>query len=81
MSSKDEKQLQFELIGYSKWEAKPEYVGYSLFKARDGWVVMEITMNGVNVVGLNARCLPTIKSQAIESLKILISRHIQEISK
>lgn len=75
--SKD-KSTVFEELGYGKFDPKPSYRTFSMFKSKEGWVVMQVTMQGLQAVEHKIVCKPTVRAHAIEQLKIHVAKYIME---
>ncbi len=75
--TKPEKPSVFEALGYGKYDPKPEYKSHALLKTKEGWVVFEIVMRGLQVSSVEMVCQPTVKAFAAERFRILSAHSIR----
>ena len=66
----------FEQLGYGKFDPKPEYKTHALVKTKDGWVVLEILMKGLQAVEVAVVCQPTIWAHAAERFKVFTVKNM-----
>jgi hypothetical protein len=67
----------FEQLGYGKFEEKPSLYGYSLFRAKEGWVVAKVSSKDA----LELVYGPAPRILALEQFKHCVARQVLETSR